>query len=135
MEKVIVNVGKTKEGFSAVIDIIPGWILGMSGSFDDFKKELKESIDVFIKWAKKDGDEYPAVFDSDYEFEYKFSVESLLACYDGILTRAAISRITGINQRQLGHYICGRSRPKREQELKIINGLHRIGKDLLAASV
>jgi hypothetical protein len=135
MEKVIVNVGKTPEGYSASIDILPGWVLGMTGSFTEFKEELQESIDVFVKWAKKDNNEYPTVFDKAYEFEYKFDIESLLCCYDGILSRAAISRITGINQQQLSHYICGHSRPKKEQEAKIINGFHRLGKDLLSVSV
>jgi hypothetical protein len=135
MKKVIVNVGKTPEGYSASIDILPGWVLGMTGSFTEFKDELQESIDIFIGWAKKDSNEYPSVFDETYEFEYKFDIESLLCCYDGILSRAAISRITGINQQQLSHYICGRSRPKKEQKTKIVNGFHRLGKDLLSVSV
>ena len=135
MEKVIVNVGKTPQGYGASIDILPGWVLGMTGSFADFKKELQESIDIYIVWAKEDGDEYPAIFDGKYEFEYKFNIESLLFCYDGILSRAAISRMTGINERQLGHYIRGRSRPRKEQEIKIVNGFHQLGKELLSVSV
>ena len=49
-----------------------------------------------------------------------------------ILTRAALSRMTGINQRQLGHYICGRSKPRKPQSEKIINALHALGKELQA---
>jgi len=135
MEKVIVNVGKTPQGYSANIDILTGWVLGTTGSFADFKKELQESIDLYIEWAKEDGDEYPAIFDGEYEFEYKFNIESLLCSYDGILSRAAISRITGINERQLGHYICGRSHPRKKQEIKIVNGFHQLGKELLSVSV
>ena len=135
MEKVIVNVAKTQNGYSASIDILPGWILGTSGSFDEFKKELQESIDIFVEWAKEDGDEYPGVFDGEYCFEYKFNVESLLHCYNGILSHAALSRLTGINEKQLGHYACGRSRPRQAQKVKIIKGLHRLGNELLAVSV
>ena len=135
MKKVIVNIGKTPQGYSASIDLLPGWVLGTSGSFTEFKKELQESIDVYVEWAKEDGDEYPSVFDEEYEFEYKFNIESLLCCYDGILSRAAISRFTGINERQLGHYICGRSHPRKEQEAKIVNGFHQIGRELLSVSV
>ena len=135
MKKIIVNVGKTPQGYSASIDILPGWVLGMNGSFAEFKKELQESIAIYLEWAKEDGDEYPSVFDEEYEYEYKFNIKSLLGCYDGIISRAAISRITGINQRQLGHYICGHSRPRKEQEIKIINGFHQLGKELLSVSV
>ncbi|MCL2074079.1 MAG: hypothetical protein FWH18_09165 [Marinilabiliaceae bacterium] len=135
MENIIVKVGKTKNGYSASMDIIPGWVLGMKGSFDEFKVELQKSIDTYIEWAKEDGDEYPSVFDREYKFEYKFDIESLLYCYDGILSRAAISRISGINERQLGHYICGRNKPRKKQEIKIVNGLHRLGHELLSISV
>ncbi|MDR1343051.1 MAG: hypothetical protein LBK18_07355 [Prevotellaceae bacterium] len=135
MEKVIVNVGKTPDGYSASIDMLPGWVLGASGTFDDFTKELQESINLYVEWAKEDGDEYPPIFDGEYEFEYKFNIESLLHCYSGMISRAAISRLTGINERQLGRYICGHSRPRKEQEAKIIHGFHRLGKELLAVSV
>ena len=135
MEKVIVEIGKTPQGYSASIDILPGWILGVTGTFSEFKDELQKSIDIFIMWAKEDKDDYPSVFDGKYEFEFRFNIESLLYCYDRILSRAAISRITGINERQLSHYICGRSRPRKAQEMKIVNGFHQLGKELLAVSV
>ena len=135
MEKVIVNVGKTPEGYCASIDILPGWVLGMSGSFSEFKKELRASIDIFIEWAKEDNDNYPEVFDRKYDFEYRFDIPSLLYCYNGIISRAAISRISGINERQLGHYICGRSNPRKEQEIRIVNAFHQLGNELISVSV
>ena len=135
MEKIIVNVGKTPKGYSASIDLLHGWVLGTNGSFVDFKKELFESIAIYLEWSKEDGDEYPSVFDGEYEFEYKFNIQSLLCCYDGILSQAAISRITGINERQLGHYICGHSSPRKEQEKKIINGFHQLGQELLSVTL
>ena len=135
MEKIVVNVAKTAEGYTASIDILPGWVLGTTGVFDDFKKELQESVNIYIEWAKEDGDEYPSVFDGEYEFEYKFDVESLLYCYNGIFTRSAISRLTGINEKQLGHYACGRSLPRPEQKRKITAALHKLGKELIAVSV
>ena len=135
MEKVIVNVGKTPRGYCASIDILPGWVLGINSSFAEFKKELQKSIDVYIAWAKEDGDDYPSVFDGEFDFEYKFDIASLLYCYNGIISRAAISRISGINERQLGHYISGRSRPRKEQEIKIANAFHQLGKELLSVSI
>jgi len=134
MEKVIVNVAKTPEGYCASIDILPGWVLGTSGSFDKFKRELQESVDVFVEWAKEDGEEYPNIFDGVYDFEYKFNVESLLCCYNGILNRSALSQLTGINKKQLGHYVCGRSRPRQAQKTKIIEAFHRLGNELIAVS-
>jgi hypothetical protein len=135
MKKITVNVSKTTDGYSASIDLLPGWAIATEGDFSAFQKELQESVNIFIKWAKKDGDSYPVVFNGDYQFEYKFDVESLLWHYNGIISRAALSRISGINERQLGHYICGRSHPKPDQALKIVNALHRLGSELLSVSI
>jgi len=132
MGKIIVNARKTPSVYSASIDILPGWVVGVSGSFEDLKKEIAGSVAIFIKWAKKDGDQYPAIFDGEYEFEYKFDIESLLYCYEGIFTCSAISRLTGINQKQLGHYALGRSRPRTAQQTKIVSALHKLGRELIS---
>ena len=134
MEKVIVNVAKTPKGYCASIDILPGWVLGTDGSFEEFKEELQESVDIFLQWAKEDGDEYPNIFNGEYSFEYIFNLESLLCFYKGILNRSALSRLTGINKRQLGRYACGHSQPRHAQKTKIVQALNRLGNELLAVS-
>ena len=40
------------------------------------------------------------------------------------------SRLTGINQKQLGHYMQGIRHPRKEQRARIIEGLHKLGKEL-----
>ena len=62
-------------------------------------------------------------------------MESLLFFYEKILSKAALERLTGINQKQLSHYACGRSKPRPAQAQKIVNALHTLGRDLLAISV
>jgi hypothetical protein len=135
MEKLKVKVSKTPTGYCASMEALPEWIVGVSGSFSDLQKEVKESIDFYIECAKADGDKYPAALDGDYELEYIFTIESLLSFYDGIISRAALSRLTGINERQLGHYICGRSRPRHTQSVKIVKALHQLGMELSSISV
>jgi hypothetical protein len=68
----------------------------------------------------------------EYEPVWVFDVESLLHYYKGIFTLAAMERITGINQRQLGHYIAGIKKPRKPQRQKIISGLHSVGAELLS---
>ena len=132
MEKVIISTSKTEKGFSASCELLPGWIVSFTGSFSDFINYVQESIDFYIDCAKTDHESYPAVFDTPYELLFRMDIQSLLYCYDKILTRAALSRMTGINQRQLGHYICGRSKPRKPQSEKIVNALHALGKELQA---
>jgi hypothetical protein len=135
MERFKVQVSKTPTGYCAAMDEIPGWIVGVSGSFADLQKEVKESIEFYVECAKTDGEAYPAALDGEYELDYAFTIESLLSFYDGIISRAALSRLTGINEKQLGHYVCGRSHPRREQSQKIVGALHRLGNELTAISV
>ena len=63
--------------------------------------------------------------------EFVLEVSALLHYYDGILTRAALSRVTGINQRQLGHYLSGYRNPRQDKRDLIISGLHRIGNEFM----
>lgn len=117
------------------MEALPGWVVGVTGSFQDLKREVKESIEFYIECAKEDKEDYPKGLDGEYQLQYVFNIESLLCYYDGIISRASISRLTGINERQLGNYICGRSRPRKEQENKIINAFHQLGKELMSVSV
>ena len=63
------------------------------------------------------------------------SSSSSVSIINGKVSRSALSRLTGINQKQLGHYACGRSRPRQAQKIKIISALHRLGNELRAISV
>jgi predicted RNase H-like HicB family nuclease len=135
MEKVIISTSKTERGYSGSCDLLPGWVVSFTGDFSSFIEYVKESIEFYVDCAKEDNEEYPAVFDHVYELQFKMDIQSLLYCYDKILTRAALSRLTGINERQLGHYICGRSRPRPAQSGKIVNALHALGRELQAVLV
>ena len=135
MEEVIISTSRTERGYSGSCELLPGWVVSFSGTFSCFIDYVKESIDFYVDCAKKDDEDYPAVFDHAYRLIFKMDIQSILCCYDKILTRAALSRLTGINERQLGHYICGRSRPRPAQSGKIVNALHALGKELQAVCV
>ncbi len=68
----------------------------------------------------------------NYEFVYTYEVSALLHKLDGIVTRAAIARATGINERQIGHYASGRHTPRAEQRIRIVEGIRNIGKELIS---
>lgn len=135
MERIIMNTGITETGYSCCCDLLPGWVVSGPNDFAKFKKEVKESIDFYIECAKADGEEYPPVFDSDYEIVYKFDVRSLLEYYRGIFSFASLQLITGINQKQLAHYASGISKPRHKQAKKIAEGLHSLATELLTVTV
>ena len=135
MEKVVIDTARVDNCYSGACEILPGWVVACAGSFEDFQKEVKDSIRFYVDCARKDEETYPAIFDNDYELVYKFDVQSLLLYYQGIFSFSALQVITGINQKQLAHYAAGRSKPRAQQAEKIANGLHKLAKDLMSVTV
>ena len=71
------------------------------------------------------------------EFELKFKIDAatFINYYSNIFTKAALSRITGINERQLWHYAAGVHKPRKTQLEKIQNGIKALTKELQAISL
>ena len=126
---------RTENGYCCVCDLLPGWMVAYSGDMDGFKNYVQESIDFYIEGRKEDGDEYPSVFDGEYEVLYDFDVATLLDYYRGIFSFAALQVITGINQKQLAHYASGVSVPRPKQTEKIKSGLRRLAKDIQMVTI
>ena len=68
----------------------------------------------------------------DYYLEYVLTTAALLHSLDGVLTRSAIARATGLNERLLGHYASGFRKPRPQQHERIINGIREIGSNLVS---
>ena len=63
-------------------------------------------------------------------FEIKYDIASFLNYYSGRLSLAGLEKITGINQRQLSHYVNGTNRPSKQTIHKINTSLHRFANEL-----
>lgn len=135
MEQVVMKTSYTSSGYCCMCDLLPGWTVSGSKDFGKFKAYVQESIDFYLDCAKKDGDEYPAVFDGEYEVVYVFDVCALLNYLQGTFTFAGLQTITGINQKQLAHYAAGRSKPRIQQAQKIKEGLQSFAENLRTVSV
>lgn len=60
---------------------------------------------------------------SAMEFVVKYEVASFLQEYAGLFSLAGLEKITGIHQKQLGHYLNGNKRPRPETTRKIEHAL------------
>ena len=127
MNKILVNI-VWNDNYGAYSDEVPGCVATAS-TIDAVKEAFKSAIEFHIEGS--DYEDLPQCLKEEYELEYELSVSALLHYYDKILTRAALSRITGINQRQLGHYLSGYRNPRKDKREIIVKGLHRIGEELL----
>ena len=134
MEKVVVDIYFTGNNYCAHAPILLGCV-STATTLSDMKKNIKEAIEFHVESSLADGDPIPEVFQVQYELEFKLSIEALLNAYSDVFTKAALSRITGINQRQLWHYASGMRKPRPIQRKRIEDGLHRLGNELLNIGV
>ena len=96
-------------------------------TLDGVKKAYVESLGWHLEAMRADEDEIPKVLQSDYELEFELNTLAILHYFNGILTRSALARVTGINERLLGHYATGHRNPRPAQRQRIIDGIRKIG--------
>lgn len=93
-------------------------------TLDEMKKNLLECIEL----NKQIGN----IKNVDYQLVYHYDTQSFLRHYSKVFTMVALERLTGIHQKQLHHYIMGRSTPRQSTREKIQKALHDLGAELLA---
>lgn len=64
------------------------------------------------------------------EWELKFDTASFLQFYSNRLSLAGLQTITGINRKQLSHYVTGHSRPSAATVQKIQAGINNFSQQL-----
>lgn len=71
---------------------------------------------------------------TEVEMVYKYDVPSFLTYYSKAFSLAGLSRITGINQKQLSHYVSGYRNPSAATKEKISKAIHAFAEDLCSVS-
>ena len=135
MEKITVNVSWCNKNFAASMgDNVPGAVVFTAATFEELLREARETLEFHVQGMLDDGDDVPQwLAEGDYEFELVYAdTASLLRSSERFASMAAISRATGINQRQLSHYATGLKHPRPKQRQRIVEGLHKIGRELMA---
>jgi hypothetical protein len=127
---VIIETGSDKR-FEAVIDPDKEYglsfgLFGEGHSVQECMDDFHESVSEMKAYYVKNGKEFP----EDMEFSFKYDAASFLAHYSDMLSLSALEKITGINQRQLSHYLNGVKKPRQETIQKIETGIHRFASEL-----
>jgi len=128
MQTITVNID-WEDNYGAYSEEVSGCV-ATHKSLEGVKQAYIKAIEFHLEALHRDNDEIPAVLHGKYRFDFILNVRALLHYFEGVLTRSALSRVTGINERQLGHYITGHRKPRPEQRKKIVEGIHRIGKEI-----
>lgn len=131
MKTLNVIIERTENNYSAYLQEVDG-VIAVGKSVAEIKQSLIEAIDVLRESCNELGCELPEELQGEYVLNFKMDVRSVLDFYSNIFTKAALERITGINQKQLWHYASGERRPRPEQAVKLENALHKLGEELLS---
>ena len=136
MKKIKIDISWSGDNYCAGTGNINGVVIVTNKKLSGVKKDFAEALQFHIDGSIEDGDELPDfIRNKDYELDFNLQMSALLHKLDGVITRAALSRATGINERQLGHYIQGKKEPRPETQLKIRKGIKRISEELAESIV
>ena len=108
---------------------------GMGDTAEKAKADMMGLMKFCKETAIEDNRSYPDFLDEEFEVVYKFDTKSLLEYYAGVITPAALERLSGIHQKQLWGYLHGKSKPRKQQVEKIEKALHNLGAELMAISL
>ena len=135
MEKIKVDVQWCDKNFGASLsDNVPGAVVLTAKSYEALLREVPETLRFHVEGMVEDGDDVPQwLREGDYELEYNLvDVATILRAYEPFASLAAISRASGINQHLLSHYANRIKQPRPLQRQRIVDGIHKIGRELLA---
>lgn len=102
-------------------------VTGTGATVDEAKKCFEGGYEDMRRYYAKEGKPFTEV-----EIEYLYDMASFLAYYTKAFSLAGLSRITGINQGQLSHYITGRRVPSARTKEKMQRAIHTFAADLNA---
>jgi len=126
MGTLIIKVGVSSDHFGAFAENCPG-VYGAGNTVHEAKENVLEGLNLFIEQNENN---LPDILKDGYSIEYKFDVPSFLSYYSGIFTKSALEKITGINQKQLFHYVSGHRNPSEKTIKKIENSIRNFSSEL-----
>ena len=113
--------------YSAYIasDNCPFGCIGEGATAKETMEDFMAGVEDMKRIYAREGKVFP-----DIEFRFRYDVASLLNYYAYAFSLAGLQRITGINQRQLSHYVTGVRHPSKATTRKIQDSLRRFASEL-----
>jgi len=127
MEKVKVMIEWSGDNFTAGTGKINGVVIATGKTLEAVKKKFDSAFKFHIKGSLIDGDSLPEyILKGKYQFDFELGASAMLHLVDGLISRSAISKVTGINEKQLSHYLTGHRIAREAQNKKIASGIINI---------
>ena len=133
MRVVEVMVEHSEKNLSAYIEGAP--IVTVGSTIKEIEEHTKEAIDLYLESCNELEITPVPLLQGTFQLNFKIDAATFINYYSGIFTKAALSRITGINERQLWHYAAGIHKPRKQQLEKIQKGIEALTSELSAISI
>lgn len=133
MKIVEVMVEHSNKNLSAYIEGAP--VITVGNDIKEIETNMMEAIDLYLESCKDMNIAPVEILSGDFELKFKIDAATFINYYSNIFTKAALSRITGINERQLWHYAAGVHKPRKQQLDKIQKGIQALTKELSSISL
>lgn len=105
----------------------PHGIIGLGKTVKEAKEDFYFGYEEMRECVESMGKRF-----QEGEFVFKYDIPSFLNEFSHAFTLAGLERITGVNQKQLGHYISGYRKPSEKTIRKIESGIHAFSEQLSA---
>lgn len=133
MKTVEVIVEHAGNNLSAYIEGAP--VMTVGNDVKEIEKNIKEAVELYLESCKEMNITQVEVLQGDFTLKFKIDAATFINYYSSIFTKAALSRITGINERQLWHYAAGVHKPRKQQLEKIQKGINALTEELAAINL
>ena len=133
MKIVEVIVEHAGNNLSAYIEGAP--VITVGNDVKEIEKNMKEAVELYLDSCKEMNIAPVEVLQGEFTLKFKIDAATFINYYSSIFTKAALSRITGINERQLWHYAAGVHKPRKQQLEKIQKGINALTEELAAINL
>lgn len=133
MKTVEVIVEHAGNNLSAYIEGAP--VITVGNDVKEIEKNMKEAVELYLESCKEINIAPVEVLHGEFTLKFKIDAATFINYYSSIFTKAALSRITGINERQLWHYAAGVHKPRKQQLEKIQKGINALTEELAAINL
>lgn len=133
MKTVEVIVEHAGNNLSAYIEGAP--VMTVGNDVKEIEKNMKEAVELYLDSCKEMNIAPVEVLQGEFTLKFKIDAATFINYYSNIFTKAALSRITGINERQLWHYAAGVHKPRKQQLEKIQKGINALTEELAAINL
>lgn len=106
-------------------DTLDYGVLGEGYTIEEAKKDFMICYEEMRECFEEQGKAFEEV-----EFVFRYDIPSFLEEFAYAFSLAGLERITGINQKQLGHYISGYRKPSAKTIRKMEEGIHNLSEQL-----